>query len=108
MRRRERRGQMDERRRGFILRRRKRENHIDAENTTSKNVGDRLEVYDTSFFSYRTSACTLRSSITFCRLALTGNRYSWQDGTPRRSRFLRKRKRFMTFLFNFAEYLTHN
>lgn len=64
-------GRTETRMHGFILRRRKRENHIDARNTTSKNAGDRLEVYDTSFFSYRTFACTLRSSITFCRLALT-------------------------------------
>lgn len=37
----------DGRMRGFILRRRKRENRIDAENTAGK---DRLGSYDTSFF----------------------------------------------------------
>lgn len=45
---------MDGDARGFILRRRKRENHIGAGNTTSKNIEDRLDVYDvdTLFFFF--------------------------------------------------------
>lgn len=49
-----------------------------AGNTTSKDIEDRLGVYDVDTFyssSYRTCAYTLRSSTAFYELKLVGNRY---------------------------------